>query len=139
MMNALFKTAGQDALSIANTLGTNASGNTLSRRRVGFHVRSCLERFTKLATNTRAHKVVSAGRVLRETFLVDNAEDEGMLFCAEGESASDASPNVGSSVRCLLPPDVLRFDMEPLFVFVEFQIHHFEVFSHASRSKNWLF
>ena len=98
----LFRTAGHDALSIANILGTNASGRALSRRRVGPHVRSCLERFTKLATNTRAHNVVSAGTVIGETFLVDNAEDEGMLFCAEGESASDASPNTGGPMRCLL-------------------------------------
>jgi hypothetical protein len=101
-MNGLFKIARHDTLSIANILGTNASGSVLSRRLVGFHVRSCLERFTKLATNTRAHNVVSAGTVIGEAFLVDNAEDEGMLFCAEGESASDASPNAGGPVRCLL-------------------------------------
>jgi len=103
-MNELFRTAGHDTLSIANILGTNTSGNALSRRRVGLHVRSCLDIFTKLATNTRAHNVVSAGTVLGEIFLVDNAEDEGMLFCAEGESASDASPNTGG--RCLLLLDM---------------------------------
>ena len=40
---------------------------------------------------------------------VDNADDEGMFCCARGESASDVSPKVGNSVRCLL---VFRWDME---------------------------
>ena len=46
------------------------------------------------------------------TLRMDKAEDEGILFCADGESASNASPKSGSSVRCRLAREVIRFDME---------------------------
>ena len=59
----------------------------------------------------RAHNVVSAGTVVEGKLRVDKAEDEGILFCAEGESASDASPKAGST-RCLFPWDVVRLDMK---------------------------
>ena len=62
-----------------------------------------------MATNIRAHNVVRAGTVVGGKLRVDNADDEGMFCCAEGESASDVSPKAGNSVRCLL---VLRWDME---------------------------
>jgi hypothetical protein len=113
-MNALLRTVGQDALSIANILGTNASGNALSHRHVGIRVRSCLKRSTKLATNMRAHNVVSGGTVAGGILRMDRAEDDGILFWAEGESTSDASPKAGSPVRCLLRCEVLRLDMELL-------------------------
>lgn len=42
--------------------------------------------------------MVSIGTAVGATLRVDRAEDDG-IFCADGDSASDASPNAGSVVR----------------------------------------
>lgn len=107
-MKALFSRPGQDVLSIVKIFDIKASGSDFRYRRVAVHDASFLASFAKLSVNTRAHIVVSGCMVLIGSLRVDEAEDDGMSFCAEGESASDASPKEGSVVRCLL---VLRMDM----------------------------
>lgn len=80
MMNALLRTEGQDARSIANSLGIIASGILLSSCRVYSHLISSLERPTKLFTNTRAHNVESVGTVVGRKLRRDDADNEGVLL-----------------------------------------------------------
>jgi len=45
--------------------------------------------------------VVNTGTVVTAKVRVDDADEEGLLFCADGRSAFEGAPKIGVSVRRL--------------------------------------
>lgn len=115
-ITALLSTVGHVVLSIANIFGIRESGRIFNQRRVGSQTRSSFASVWIFVTNTRAHSVVRAGMLADVTGRLrrDEADDEGLLFCAEGRSDSDGAPKTEAVLlRCLLAGrDVARFDIE---------------------------
>ena len=103
VINSSLRTFGHEALSTAKTLGTKWSGMAFKECLVRLQTDpagSCARSFTCDA-NTRAHKVVSDGMVGKAR--IDNADEEGLLCCADNESASEGAPKATDGpVRCLL-------------------------------------